>query len=224
MKIVRGLRVVSGLLPLWLGFVMLGASAWGQATPTPPPPEPQAPPTLDGPTTGAEALPTADVPRAGEPADAGRVYAPKAPPAPIVERPAGVRPAGNARWIAGYWAWDADRDDFVWVGGSWQIPPERSIWVAGRWERDGGGWYWVPGMWSRRGNPANVAANAPRWRTTGPPADQPDDEPIPAPGPDFFFVPGHYAPDGDRVAWAPGFWARLQPGWDWVPARWVRRP
>ncbi len=23
--------------------------------------------------------------------------------------------------------------------------------------------------------------------------------------------------------WAPGFWARSQPGWDWVPARWVRR-
>ncbi len=48
--------------------------------------------------------------------------------------------------------------------------------------------------------------------------------PAPAPGPDFFFVPGHYAPDGDRLAWTSGFWSRLQPGWDWVPARWVRRP
>jgi hypothetical protein len=45
-----------------------------------------------------------------------------------------------------------------------------------------------------------------------------------APGPDYFYLAGHYAPDGDHVTWTPGFWARMQPGWDWVPARWVRRP
>ena len=133
-------------------------------------------------------------------------------------------PTGSAQWIAGYWAWDTEQGDFVWVGGSWQIPPAGSIWVAGRWNRDAGGWYWVPGMWSRRGNPAVVAANRPAWRTTGPPADHPEDVPAPAPGADFFFVPGHYAPDGDRLAWIAGFWSRLQPGWDWIPARWVRRP
>ena len=55
------------------------------------------------------------------------------------------------------------------------------------------------------------------------PADHPADQPTAAPGPDYFFVPGHYAPLGDQVAWKAGFWARSQPGWDWVPARWVRR-
>ncbi len=160
---------------------------------------------------------------AGKPADTGRVYAPKAPPATIVERPSGARPDRRAQWIAGYWAWDGDRDDFVWVGGSWQVPPPGSIWVAGRWNRDAGGWYWVPGLWTRRDIAANVAVDRPAWRTTGPPADHPDDEPAPAPGLDFFFVPGHYAPDGDRLAWIPGFWARSQPGWDWIPSRWVRR-
>jgi hypothetical protein len=231
MRILRRSRIVSGLLPMWLGVAMLCGSAWGQSTPTPPPPEPQ-PPALDGPTTGAEALPPADAPRTvpsaaapapGDPAVAGRVYAPKAPPSPIIERPSGVRPDRNARWIAGYWDWDTERDEYVWVGGSWQIPPAGSIWVAGRWDRDAAGWYWIPGQWSRRGNPADVAVNGPRWRTTGPPADHPDDEPAPAPGPDFFFVPGHYAPDGDRLAWKPGFWSRSQPGWDWIPSRWVRR-
>jgi hypothetical protein len=69
-----------------------------------------------------------------------------------------------------------------------------------------------------------LAASPPVWRTTGPPIDHPDDRPGPAPGPDFFFVAGYYTPIGDRLAWSPGFWARLQPGWDWVPARWVRRP
>ena len=62
------------------------------------------------------------------------------------------------------------------------------------------------------------------WRTTGPPATQPADDPGQAPDPDAFYVPGHYAPEGDRVVWKAGFWARSQPGWDWLPARWVRRP
>jgi hypothetical protein len=222
MWFLRRMRVASGLLLLWLGVATLGVSAWAQSTP--PPPEPQAPPALDGPATGAEALPARDATRAGSSADTGRVYAPKAPPAPVVERPSGDRPDRNARWIAGYWAWDPAQDEFAWVGGSWQIPPAGSIWMAGRWERDAGGWYWVPGTWSRRGNPAGAAANRPAWRTTGPPADHPDDVPAPAPGADYFFVPGHYAPDGDRLGWTSGFWSRLQPGWDWIPARWVRRP
>ena len=71
-----------------------------------------------------------------------------------------------------------------------------------------------------------MASNRPAWRTSGPPAEQPDDTPPPAPGPDSFYIPGHYAPTaaGDRLAWVPGFWADVQPGWDWIPARWVRRP
>jgi hypothetical protein len=99
------------------------------------------------------------------------------------------------------------------------------VWIAGRWIRDPDGWYFVPGSWSRRDRPAGVAnRNRAAWRTTGPPADHPDDTPGAAPSPDSFFVPGHYAPAGDRLAWIPGLWARVQPGWDWIPPRWVRRP
>ncbi len=63
-----------------------------------------------------------------------------------------------------------------------------------------------------------------RHRRTGPPADHPNDVPGVAPGPDYFYIAGHYVPDGDQVTWKPGFWAKVQPGWDWSPARWVRRP
>ena len=183
---------------------------------------PRLSPTPDAPRAGSPAV----GPASGESADTGRVYAPKAPPAPIVERPSGARPDRSARWIAGYWAWETARGDFVWVGGSWQVPPAGSIWVAGRWNRDADGWDRAPGMWSRRGDPAVMAGNPnrPAWGTTGALADQPEDVPAPAPGPDYFFVPGHYAPAGDRLAWTSGFWSRLQPGWDWIPARWVRRP
>jgi WXXGXW repeat (2 copies) len=127
--------------------------------------------------------------------------------------------------MPGYWDWDPARNAFIWIGGTWQIPPGRSSWIAGRWMRDADGWYRVPGYWSGRGDRAVAVAriNTPAWRTSGPPADHPDDNPGAAPGPDFFFVPGYYNPTGDRLSWVSGFWARLQPGWDWVPARWVRR-
>jgi hypothetical protein len=192
-----------------------------------------------------EALPSAAVPRAGSavgtesprgprredppvavaasPTGAGQLHLSQAPPPPIVERPSGRRPHPRARWIPGYWDWDRSRSSFVWVAGSWRIPPAGSIWIPARWMRDADGWYLVPGSWSRRRDPAAVAAAEPAWRRTGPPADHPDDTEPAAPGPDYFYVPGHYAPAGDQLTWRSGFWARVQPGWDWIPARWVRR-
>ncbi len=246
MRVLQRRSLVTSLVLLGLGFALISGSARAQSGSTPQPPEPQSPPPLDGPTIDLAPIPsvagsprtpsaTAEdedrvttretIPVPGELADSSRVRVRKAPPAPIVERPSGPRPDRRAQWIAGHWSWEAARDDFVWVGGSWQIPPVGSTWVAGRWRHDAAGWYWVSGTWSHAGDRLAAAVNAPAWRTTGPPADHPDDTPAPAPGPDFFFVPGHYAPTaGDRLAWTPGFWARIQPGWDWIPARWVRRP
>ncbi len=157
-----------------------------------------------------------------------RVFAPRQPPPAVTERPTGRRPQPRAQWISGYWDWDPARSEFFWMGGLWQVPPPDSIWVAGRWARDQNGWYRASGFWSRRRGQVVVATGhdevvEPAWRTTGPPADHPADQPTAALGPDYFFVPGHYAPLGDQVAWKTGFWARSQPGWDWVPARWVRR-
>jgi len=237
------LGIASGLLVL---EVMIGT---GRAQ-APPPPGRAGSPPLEGPATELEPIPAAADPRRGEATApegetrrathdalqapeprtrADRVYSRQQPPAPIAERPAGVRPGRRAQWVPGYWDWDTEQNQFVWVGGTWQVAPPGSIWVAGRWRRDDGGWYRVPGFWSRRRELQgalnnDAAASQPSWRATGPPADHPADTPAAAPGPDFFFIPGHYTPDGDRLAWKPGFWARLQPGWDWVPARWVRRP
>jgi hypothetical protein len=61
------------------------------------------------------------------------------------------------------------------------------------------------------------------WRTQGPPDDRPAESIGLAPGPDYFYVPGEYVPDGEDLVWATGFWAKAQPGWEWVPAHWVRR-
>jgi hypothetical protein len=160
--------------------------------------------------------------------EAARVHVRREPPASIVERPSGRRPGARAQWVPGYWEWDAERNEFVWMGGMWQVAPPGSVWAPGRWVREADGWYRAPGSWVSRRDGTVARARAasgdqPAWRTTGPPATHPDDTPDLAPGPDYFFVSGHYVPEGDRLAWRRGFWARLQPGWDWVPARWVRR-
>jgi hypothetical protein len=142
----------------------------------------------------------------------------KSPPAPIVERPGVDATSPNAQWIEGYWDWDRTRKDFVWVTGTWRVPPPGRFWVNGYWKRDDQGWYRVSGFWSDR------KTDRIDFRKNGPPADHPPDEPGESPGPNFFYVPGTYVPDGDGVVWKPGFWAQVQPGWAWVPSQWVLQP
>src|SRR5262245_4419238 len=55
----------------------------------------------------------------------------KKPPAPIEEMPPEDKPEGNVEWIGGYWAYDDDRQDFLWVSGCWRTKPEGKDWVPG---------------------------------------------------------------------------------------------
>lgn len=150
----------------------------------------------------------------------------KAPPAMIAERPGAVCPGPDARWIEGYWDWDRDRAEFAWVTGTWLVPPPGEFWVNGYWRRDAKGWYRVPGLWSGGGRVQKVMRVqqvALDGRRAGSPLARPE-EPIGiAPGPDYFYIAGEYIPAGGGVVWQQGFWARSQPGWEWIPARWNRR-
>ncbi len=91
----------------------------------------------------------------------------KAPPPPLSERPGIDPPSTSAEWIEGYWELDAGRRDFVWVTGTWRVPPPGRFWVNGYWKRDDKGWYRVPGFWSERKNrPARLPQ---RWSAGRPP-------------------------------------------------------
>ncbi|MFO0908508.1 MAG: hypothetical protein U0794_09125 [Isosphaeraceae bacterium] len=218
----------------------------GVQAPVPAPPQPHPPgaagqPADTAPLASDSVTPDANAPAAG---DGDRAAAPvraltegplheaflspakdrdpdrvaKAPPPPIVERPGVEAPDPRAQWIEGYWDWDDSRKDYLWVTGTWRVPPPGRFWVNGYWKRDENGWYRVAGFWSDR------KTDRIDFRKNGPPAQHPPDEPGDSPGDEFFFVPGQYYPDGDGVVWKPGFWAKAQPGWAWVPSQWVRQP
>src|SRR4051812_15444391 len=43
---------------------------------------------------------------------------PKEPPPTLPEEPAAQKPdVESAQWIPGYWAWDAEKQDYFWVSG-----------------------------------------------------------------------------------------------------------
>jgi len=145
----------------------------------------------------------------------------KQPPAPLEEMPPDEKPEGNHTWIGGYWAWDDDRSDYLWVSGIWRTPPPNKKWVPGYWRDQGGtSWQWVAGFWT-----VAEAAKATQQVTyysepPKPPEVAPPGKPA---AEDVFYVPGTYVWTNDRYLWRAGYWARVQPGYVWVSAhyRWT---
>jgi hypothetical protein len=167
-----------------------------------------------GPIHEAYAAPTA------EPAPAPRVA--KRPPARVEEVPPDTKPEGQAVWISGYWAWDEERKDFLWVSGIWRVPPPGKRWVAGYWRDAGDGWQWVRGFWVAANGPDSSSADMNYLpQPPAPPAVAPPGEP---PIADSFYVPGYYVWQGDTYAWRAGYWAHIQPGCIWVPAHYCWTP
>src|SRR5580692_2847818 len=126
---------------LLTGLVLCGAS-WGQA------------PAPDIEQTFAEAQTRGPVHEAfARPYDMAVQIDPvikQKPPAPIPEEPPAVKPEGDSvGWIAGYWAWDADNNEFMWISGTYRNAPAGRVYVAGYWEQTAdGGWRWVHGYWA----------------------------------------------------------------------------
>jgi hypothetical protein len=131
------------------------------------------PPALEGPTESPAAREGRVLPRSPDPISPHETIGSppngreperigSAPPPPIAERPGNAPPGPTAQWIEGSWEWDGARQDFVWVTGSWQVPPPGKFWVNGFWRRDDRGWHHVPGFWcARRDEAAAVASPAP---------------------------------------------------------------
>lgn len=208
----------------WLGAIGIGIllvsvrGGWTQ----PPPPVPDVPPPLDAaPQEGVDVMTRGPVHEAfAEPAIRGpqpSPVVPKQPPDPVPELPPDQKPAGdNVRWLPGYWAWEPEQQDFIWVSGVWRnLPPGRD-WIPGHWAAAGTGWQWTAGYWHAQAQP-QVALLPP------PPAPVAEAA-TPAPNPADIFVPGCWVYTQDRYLWRPGFWMVYRPGWVWMPAHYVWTP
>jgi len=194
--------------------------------PIPPPPGPVAPVPprplpavtaagvqvlLRGPMHEAFAQPIRYTPMAS-------VIAPRVPPPPIDEMPPEWRPSGLPTvWIPGYWAWDEDRTDFIWVSGIWRLPPPGTTWVPGYWSPWRRGYYWTPGFWmSGFAGEIDYLPFPPASLEKGP-AGQRISE-------DYIWIPGFWYRPGPRYVWTAGFWDAARPNWVWVPSHYVWTP
>jgi hypothetical protein len=191
----------------------------------PPPPTP-APIPAGGAPAGVEELARGPVHEAfGRPLvfdpQPGPI-APKEPPAAVEEVPPDEKPAGdNVAWIPGYWAWDDDQKQFIWVSGFWRDLPPGQSWVPGYWTHADQGAQWVSGYWAAAGTTDGAAdvqylAQPPETLEAGPPGAAPSDDQI--------WVPGLWVWQTNRYAWRPGFWATGYPDWVWTPARYQWSP
>lgn len=140
----------------------------------------------------------------------------KAPPPAIEELPPDQKPEGdNVAWISGYWSWDDDRSDFIWISGVWRvIPPERKF-IPGYWMDVSGGYQWVSGYW------VEDQVEEVEYIVEEPPATLEIGANIAAPSEQHVWVPGCWMWRDARYLWRPGFWIEPEPGWIWVPAHYT---
>ena len=146
------------------------------------------------------------------------IVVPKRPPAAIEELPPDQRPEGaNVAWIPGYWGWDDERSDFLWLSGIWRdLPPDRQ-WVPGYWGKSAQGFQWTSGYWAdARVTEVQYLPEPPATAEAGPN--------VASPSPDNMWLPGCWMWQNGRYAWRRGIWATVHPDWNWVPAHYLYAP
>ena len=146
------------------------------------------------------------------------IIVPRSPPESIEEIPPEVRPEGdNIAWIPGYWAWDDDGQNFLWVSGTWRnLPPERQ-WISGYWSKTEMGIQWTSGYWADADSTEiEYLPEPPESIESGPN--------VAAPSADHIWLPGCWIWDQNRYTWQPGFWTTAQQNWIWNPSHYTWAP
>lgn len=163
-----------------------------------------------GPIHEAFAQPTIRAPRSS-------AIISKQPPKPVEELPPDQKPEGDhVQWIPGYWAWDDDASNFLWVSGTYRAVPPGRHWVPGHWNHADDGWQWIAGLW------ADQEKNELEFLPA--PPDPIEEAVAPAPADAGIFQPGCWVHRDGRYLWRRGFWAPFRAGWIWTPAAYVWTP
>ena len=202
-------NVMMILMAFFLTTTILFGEAAGQVPPIPAEEQPEI--LMRGPVNESFAQPVNLEIQAG-------FTAPMEPPADIEEIPPMERPVGEQfAWVPGYWAWDSDRNGYVWVSGCWRAIPPNMSWVPGYWAMAAGGWQWVAGFWAPVGN--NTIEYLP-----APPALTGVEPPGPPPSQDRMWVPPCWYWNHGQYIRRPGYWIAAQEDWVWVPSHYIWTP
>jgi CRP-like cAMP-binding protein len=123
----------------------------------------------------------------------------------------------NSHWKTGYWHWDADKTQFAWREGGWEVPPTNHFWLGGSWLQRDQEWVEVEGRWQP-------------FILLEPPPEPKAEEPSAQPSPEHQWRPGEWIwqprkPDEtgspDNFSWQPGKWEKPKAkGSAWVPSEW----
>ena len=151
------------------------------------------------------------------------------PPVDIRETPPELTAADAEQrpyvWIPGYWSWDEERDDFIWVSGAWRVEPEGRKWMPGYWVEQPDGWQRVSGFWQvAQAESFNYTQRPPQSLELGPTT--------PAPSENHIWTPGVWVEDEqyttgyatDLFQWQPGCWREYREDYVWVPDHYVATP
>jgi hypothetical protein len=146
------------------------------------------------------------------------LVAPKSPPVNIVEIAPVQRPVGEQFvLIPGYWAWDTDRNDYIWISACWRAAPPSMSWVPGYWAKVNEGWEWVAGFWAQSGaQEIEYLPAPPALADVQPSGSPPSENNIWVPQCQYWYQ-GHYI-------MRPGYWLTAQQGWVWVPSHYIWTP
>ena len=141
-----------------------------------------------------------------------------APPAAVDELPPEDAPTGdNVQWISGYWGWDTESTDYIWVSGVWRDVPPGRRWVPGYWAEVTGGFQWVSGFWSNA--ESQELAYVPQ-----PPASLEVGPNVPPPSDDQVWVPGNWTYVSNDYRWSPGYYTPCQTDYMWIPNQYTWTP
>lgn len=142
----------------------------------------------------------------------------KAPPDPIDELPPDQKPEGDdVEWIPGYWGWDDEAKEYLWVSGFWRDMPPGRRWVPGTWQEAADGWHWTPGFWAAEDQESVEYVPPPPASIDAGPSVRPANE-------TDIYVPGTWVYRETRFFWRPGYYVEYRPDWVWVPAHYVWTP
>lgn len=146
-------------------------------------------------------------------------------PPPLRVEVIGSSPGPGFIWIRGHWGWHHER--WEWIGGRWDRAGQPgSVWVPGAWIERHGGWVWAEGHFVVQAAPPPpvMGQEVEVVASEEPPA--PIEETVSvSPGPEYFWVSGHWHWNGGWV-WVHGGYQRhphYHQGAYWEAGRWSLR-